>query len=683
MQPAQLHRGSSVCALIPHFECEQWLGEALESLVAQTRPLDAIVVIDDCSPTSPEEVVRSYPSVTLLGSAENVGPYRLIQQVIDDTGFDAYLFQDADDWSAPDRLERLLEEAESSGAELVGSHEVRVMLEEGEAKPFRYPLDVNAALHERPACFPLLHPTSLVSRSLVQRLGGFATGLRFSGDAEFLRRAGHASRVVNVDRYLYFRRKRAGSLTTSPETGLRSPARLEVRAMLAARANANAARGQAGEAPDLAPVAVGVPVTLHHRCGPLVSDHRPGGKSVPPSRPHAPRPVRAVRRPRSGAAGGPVFVIGAPRAGLSLLAWSLAQHPGFEPMLDGRWLATLAASLGASREGSPGGADRFLSVFRGAIEDLIAPPGSRVVAAHPELTLAAPVLADLFPEARFLHVARTVDEVVDSFVRFPTEDGAFLTSEQAVGAWLRTARSAVELERRLGPDAVLRVQHADLYRYPEETMRRCASFLGERFDARCLRPLRDLQHPAVTSNPVILEAAWSLSAALVSGRQIADLPDIAGQAAPTASPPAQVSANGNGMARTIAERVRAMVAGCVPPSATVVVASKGDPELVELGGRQGWHFPQVEGGIYAGHHPADSDEAIRQLSALEYRGAQYFAIPASGLWWVDFYTGLDDWLRRHCRLVAYEEGVGALWRLGAAPEWRLAHDATATGVVSP
>ena len=47
--------------------------------------------------------------MTLLHADRNVGPYRLVQQVIEDTDYDAYLFQDADDWSAPDRLEQLLD----------------------------------------------------------------------------------------------------------------------------------------------------------------------------------------------------------------------------------------------------------------------------------------------------------------------------------------------------------------------------------------------------------------------------------------------------------------------------------------------------------------------------------------------------------------------------------------------
>ena len=148
--------------------------------------------------TGPIDIVATYPEVTLLGAEDNGGPYRAVQSVIDATSFDAYLFGDADDWSAPDRLEVLLDVAAHRGAELVGSHEVRVLVDQGDMVPVRYPLDVNAVLSENPTAFPLLHPTSLVGSDLLRRIGGFATGLRFSGDAELLRRAAHAARVVTL-----------------------------------------------------------------------------------------------------------------------------------------------------------------------------------------------------------------------------------------------------------------------------------------------------------------------------------------------------------------------------------------------------------------------------------------------------------------------------------------------------
>lgn len=265
-----LHTGSSVLAVVPHHGCEAWLGDAVASLVAQSRPLDGIVVVDDAEGDAPADIVARFPLVTLLKVAarSNVGPYRLSQQVVDETAYDGYLWQDADDWSMPQRLQRLLEAAERTGAELVGSQELRVLCREGDAVPFTYPLDVNAALEKEPTSFPLLHPTSIVSRDLMNRVGGFATGLRFSGDSEFLRRAMHVARGVNVPKLCYARRIRAGSLTTATSTGMRSPQRIVLMATLHARARANAELVALGQAPVLEPLTLAPPVRLTHVLGP-------------------------------------------------------------------------------------------------------------------------------------------------------------------------------------------------------------------------------------------------------------------------------------------------------------------------------------------------------------------------------------------------------------------------------
>lgn len=98
-------------------------------------------------------------------------------------------------------------------------------------------------------------------------------------------------------------------------------------------------------------------------------------------------------------------------------------------------------------------------------------------------------------------------------------------------------------------------------------------------------------------------------------------------------------------------RIRALVRSVVPAGAAVAVASKGDEELLLLEGRRGWHFPQVEGGEYAGYHPPDSDEAIRGLEALRGRGAGYFVLPATAFWWLDHYPGFAGHLTDRYRVA--------------------------------
>jgi GT2 family glycosyltransferase len=93
----------------------------------------------------------------------------------------------------------------------------------------------------------------------------------------------------------------------------------------------------------------------------------------------------------------------------------------------------------------------------------------------------------------------------------------------------------------------------------------------------------------------------------------------------------------------MAERLRRAVADAVPAEATILVVSRGDDRLLRLGEPTAWHFPRAEGGGYAGHHPADSREAIDLLEEQRAAGAEYVVFPSSGSWWLDHY---DD-LRRH------------------------------------
>ena len=266
--------GSSVLALVPHYKCEQWLDQCLSSLVRQIRPLDGIVVIDDNSAQAPIEIVSKYPEVTLLQAAKNSGPYALSQQVINETDYDAYMFQDADDWAPDDRLKILLAEAERTGAEYIGSQLLRVLCDEGEAVSVCFPLDVSRAYAIKQS-HPILHPTTLVAGDLVRRVSGYSTALRFGADSEFLRRVGFQALIINSNRFCYFQRHRKDSLTESPETGFGSAARLTLMENLKNWAEENRESLTSGSS-IVKPYAMAGPVRLAHLLGPQLKPARQG-----------------------------------------------------------------------------------------------------------------------------------------------------------------------------------------------------------------------------------------------------------------------------------------------------------------------------------------------------------------------------------------------------------------------
>jgi hypothetical protein len=107
--------------------------------------------------------------------------------------------------------------------------------------------------------------------------------------------------------------------------------------------------------------------------------------------------------------------------------------------------------------------------------------------------------------------------------------------------------------------------------------------------------------------------------------------------------------------RMVRDRIRGLVCSQLSEDEPVIVASRGDDELLRFAGREGWHFPQTSEGVYAGHHPVDSAEAIKSLELLRSRGAAYFLLPQTSFWWLDHYRELQAHLTHHYREIVRDD----------------------------
>jgi GT2 family glycosyltransferase len=114
---------------------------------------------------------------------------------------------------------------------------------------------------------------------------------------------------------------------------------------------------------------------------------------------------------------------------------------------------------------------------------------------------------------------------------------------------------------------------------------------------------------------------------------------------------------------SLTARIRAVVANELPARATVLVVSRGDDQLLDLGGRRAWHFPEAEGGGWAGYHPADSAEAVAQLERLRKRGGEFILFPKTNLWWLDHYEGLREHLESRYSAVVERDDTCVIFAL--------------------
>jgi GT2 family glycosyltransferase len=101
--------------------------------------------------------------------------------------------------------------------------------------------------------------------------------------------------------------------------------------------------------------------------------------------------------------------------------------------------------------------------------------------------------------------------------------------------------------------------------------------------------------------------------------------------------------------------IRALVNRALPPHTTVAIATRGDDDLLNLGGRAAFHFPQDVKGSYSGHYPADSAAAIAHLELLRARGADYLVFPKTALWWLVHYREFAEYLRNNYPTVVRDD----------------------------
>jgi len=115
--------------------------------------------------------------------------------------------------------------------------------------------------------------------------------------------------------------------------------------------------------------------------------------------------------------------------------------------------------------------------------------------------------------------------------------------------------------------------------------------------------------------------------------------------------------------RDLVRRTQQLVRKTIPPKSTVLVVSKGDPELVNLENRRGLHYPQLKDGIWAGHYPTNSAAAITQLEKLRAKGAEYFLLPAIYSWWLDYYKDFARHLSARYRIAVAETDTATIFDL--------------------
>jgi glycosyltransferase involved in cell wall biosynthesis len=172
----------SISVVIAAYQAERWIAQALDSILAQTRPADEIVVVDDGSRDGTPDVLDSYCDRVRVIRQENRGAPAAFNRAIRESGGDFIALCGSDDVWESQKLEWQQQAiaAHPDVDVLFGHAKVFGVAERDHARP---PAGMTGALETsamRDALFAenfICAPSVLIRRTLFERLGPFVEGI--------------------------------------------------------------------------------------------------------------------------------------------------------------------------------------------------------------------------------------------------------------------------------------------------------------------------------------------------------------------------------------------------------------------------------------------------------------------------------------------------------------------------
>jgi hypothetical protein len=221
----EVPRFDSCDVVIPHRGEIAYLRN-LMIFLNKVENINVFIGVDQFTDSQELEFRHKYHNASFYSFKPNpVGPYVIRNWLVSEGKAKYVFFQDSDDIPCADRFERLSAYMIKNGVPLCGSHEIRMDYFNKTVQAIRYPKNVITALKSSPA-HALLHSSSAIERNMFYYCNTLSEDKIFANDTKFLYYCYFKlNKIENIDEFLYIRRSRFDSLTTSSVTFVGSPVR--------------------------------------------------------------------------------------------------------------------------------------------------------------------------------------------------------------------------------------------------------------------------------------------------------------------------------------------------------------------------------------------------------------------------------------------------------------------------
>ena len=208
-----------VSVIIPAYNAQDYIGDAINSVLEQTYKNIEVIIIDDKSTDETSKIAATYAKndkrIIFIKNDQNLGIGGNRSKGLELAKGEYICWQDADDISIPDRIEKQVDVLESKPKAGVVGGWLQFFSNEGEGAVRKYSADDKELRSKIFMYNPVAQPASMFRSECFDKVGGYNEAYKVSEDLEMLFRVGEEYEFANVQAIVLKYRQSSTSLTAT------------------------------------------------------------------------------------------------------------------------------------------------------------------------------------------------------------------------------------------------------------------------------------------------------------------------------------------------------------------------------------------------------------------------------------------------------------------------------------
>ena len=165
-----------VSILMPAYNCENFVKQAIDSIIKQTYVNWELLISDDASTDKTKKIIDAYSDTRIkrFHNEINLGYLQTWNKLIQLASGEYITFQDADDYSSLNRIEKLVNTLnKNQDFGLVGSNCKFITDESLEVSTTNFPLNHEKIFNEIPSKFHFIGSAIMIRKEVYNQIGGY------------------------------------------------------------------------------------------------------------------------------------------------------------------------------------------------------------------------------------------------------------------------------------------------------------------------------------------------------------------------------------------------------------------------------------------------------------------------------------------------------------------------------